>query len=116
MEVKGRPTFFAQVNVNDFTGGTAREFCDTNAVLRQFTSTKAKINQKLDIQLADLQVLIVFGWVLSKDQQECVTMWRSSAVAANALVLDGSLKSSSSVDFSKTKAISKSKAGIISGA
>ena len=61
MEVKITLTFFAQVKVNDFTEGTAREFCGTNAVLRQFTSIKAKNDKKIEIQLADLQVLIVFG-------------------------------------------------------
>ena len=54
MKVKRMLTFFARVNVNDFTDGSAREFCGTNAVLRQFTSIKAKIDKKIDIQLADL--------------------------------------------------------------
>ena len=71
MEVKRRLTFFAQVKANDFTDGTVREFCGSHAVLRQFTSIKAQIDQKIDVQLADLQVLIVFGWVLSKAQQRC---------------------------------------------
>ena len=32
----------------------------TTAVLHKFTSIKVQIDQKIDIQLADLQVLIVF--------------------------------------------------------
>ena len=93
--------------MNDFTDGTAREFCGTTAVLHQFTSTKAKIDKKFDIQLADLHVL---GRVLNKDQQECVTKWRSSAVACfvdeQQLCVD-----SAPTSKKKTKASSKSKAG-----
>lgn len=67
--------------------GAARVLLGEAAVAHKFNEVQEAFDAKQTVDLGDLRLPTVFGWVLSREQQEQVKRWRSTAVAAGSLSL-----------------------------